>query len=326
MTQVKPSFEERVANECATLDELSETMSQLRVHWDIRPEEQSPFKARVRRRTFGDVIFAEMEVGACSGGRGRYQISSAKDEYICLTYFPKGRQVFSQRSEDTHIRGNELFVWDGLNPAEFVCPVPTAGETIMFPRSMVSQRIGNKRNIVGRKASYDQGTTKLLASHCHLLHQTIETIPEHIRRDVIYSTLDLLLSCTESSEYGSKTSYKQKLWDRIQEYVRAEIENENLSVNLVSQTFGFSTRYLQTLFAENKTTFLEFVRQERLDHAARALASPWFASSNITEIAHRFGFCDLSHFSRTFRKRYKLSPVAYRAAASNGLLSPLGSH
>jgi hypothetical protein len=43
--------------------ELADVMRQLRVHWSIQPADPSLFRARVRRRSYGSVIFAEMEVG-----------------------------------------------------------------------------------------------------------------------------------------------------------------------------------------------------------------------------------------------------------------------
>lgn len=316
MANTAEGFEESVATECCPADALAEIMRQIRVHWSIQPADPSSFRVRARRRGYGSVIFAEMEVDSCTGFRGPHEIRSAEGEYICLTYYSQGRQRFSQRAAEAEIGADQLLIWDSAQPAEFACPVPTRGATIMFPRAMVLQKMGNERTVFSRNAFLNEATTRLLASHCRLLHETVDMIPPRNRLDVISSTLDLLLSCTTMAESGSSTSYKLALWARVQQHVRERLDDDELCVEDVANAFGFSKRYLQSLFAENNTTFLQFAREERLDRAARALTSPQFACNSVTEIAHRFGFYDLSHFSRTFRKRFTQSPSAYRGSVN----------
>jgi AraC family transcriptional regulator, exoenzyme S synthesis regulatory protein ExsA len=49
--------------------------------------------------------------------------------------------------------------------------------------------------------------------------------------------------------------------------------------------------------------------RKRLDHAAALLRT---TGLNVTEIAFESGFEDLSHFSRVFKERFRLSPRGYR--------------
>ena len=49
----------------------------------------------------------------------------------------------------------------------------------------------------------------------------------------------------------------------------------------------------------------------------RALASPALRHRQVGEIAFDWGFNDLSHFGRTFRERYGLSPRAFRLSQSH---------
>ena len=55
-----------------------------------------------------------------------------------------------------------------------------------------------------------------------------------------------------------------------------------------------------------------YLRNLRLEQAARALAD---SMSTIADIAAQAGFYDQSHFTRTFKRKFGLTPQEYRRAA-----------
>jgi AraC family transcriptional regulator len=64
-----------------------------------------------------------------------------------------------------------------------------------------------------------------------------------------------------------------------------------------------------------QTTFGGYVRQLRIEFARRELAGP----SSLAAIASAAGFCDQSHFSRSFKQYTGMTPAEYRLS-----LRPLG--
>jgi AraC family transcriptional regulator len=56
-----------------------------------------------------------------------------------------------------------------------------------------------------------------------------------------------------------------------------------------------------------------YLRKLRLDHAAHALSA---GTDSIADIALQAGFFDQSHFSRTFKLHYGLTPRDYRRHAA----------
>ena len=61
-------------------------------------------------------------------------------------------------------------------------------------------------------------------------------------------------------------------------------------------------------------TFSQFVIEQRLARAHRMLTDPRHAGSTVIAIALASGFGDLSHFHRSFRRRYGATPSDVRAA------------
>jgi len=59
----------------------------------------------------------------------------------------------------------------------------------------------------------------------------------------------------------------------------------------------------------------DHIRERRFERCRTELADPLHAREHITEIALRWGFNDMPHFSRAFRRRFGTAPRDYRARA-----------
>src|SRR5262249_42767897 len=88
-----------------------------------------------------------------------------------------------------------------------------------------------------------------------------------------------------------------------------------LTVGALARRHRVTPRYVQMLFEPEGRTFSEFVLEQRLALAHRRLSDPRFAGLTISAIAFDAGFANLSHFNRTFRRRYDASPSDVREAA-----------
>ena len=55
---------------------------------------------------------------------------------------------------------------------------------------------------------------------------------------------------------------------------------------------------------------MSFVTRHRLETACRQLKDP---SLQVSDVCYESGFNDIPHFNRSFRRRFGVSPSAYRA-------------
>src|ERR1051326_3596015 len=69
-------------------------------------------------------------------------------------------------------------------------------------------------------------------------------------------------------------------------------------------------REFQTLFEESPGKWL---LQRRLEYSAKLLRD---SPMNVTEMAFESDFEDVSHFSRVFKERFNVPPIAYRRDSS----------
>lgn len=102
--------------------------------------------------------------------------------------------------------------------------------------------------------------------------------------------------------------------ERVKDYINSNIRDPRLSVQLVAERIGVTTRYLQLLFAEGDECVSDYIKRERLRGCLLDLRDAGFDHQSITDIAFSWGFNSAAHFSSSFRKVYGLSPRDYRSS------------
>jgi AraC-like DNA-binding protein len=91
----------------------------------------------------------------------------------------------------------------------------------------------------------------------------------------------------------------------------------DLSAAQIGAIVGVSERYVRQLLQDTGKTFSEHVLEQRLLLAYKLLMSPHGARRKISEIAFAVGFSDISHFNRSFRRRFGDVPSAIRVATKS---------
>ena len=85
----------------------------------------------------------------------------------------------------------------------------------------------------------------------------------------------------------------------------------DISLTSLAHALSISPQYLSSLFSKSMgISFSEYVQSLRLRRAAEMLLD---ADWQITELCFQCGFRNFSHFIRSFKKRYGVSPGVYRA-------------
>lgn len=84
-------------------------------------------------------------------------------------------------------------------------------------------------------------------------------------------------------------------------------------VSDLARLVGIGSSRLAHLFkTDARISIRDFVREHRLDAAARLLAT---TEERISAIGYRVGFADASNFNHAFKRRFGMSPRAYRERA-----------
>ncbi len=117
----------------------------------------------------------------------------------------------------------------------------------------------------------------------------------------------------EEPESEIRSNYKNRVNDVFQ-YIDQNL-GANLSLEVLSEVACFSPFHFHRIFRTiTGETLNEYMTRRRVEKAALDLIHK---RDNITEIALKYGFNDISSFSRTFKKYYGEGPTAFRKNHTN---------
>ncbi len=101
----------------------------------------------------------------------------------------------------------------------------------------------------------------------------------------------------------------EKLLDRIMECINKNLNNSELSVDMIADSVGISRVHLHRKMKDlTGQTPHDFIRNIRLKKAAQLLVNQ---GMNVTEVMYACGFANSASFSTVFKKYYGMSPRDY---------------
>ena len=95
---------------------------------------------------------------------------------------------------------------------------------------------------------------------------------------------------------------------RIVDFIEKHLSDQNLSPKKIAASSRISLSYLYSLFNDDDTTVGQFVQVKRLQRAYEILVGDPKGHRTVSEIAYEVGFKNVSHFSRTFSRHFRIAP------------------
>ncbi|EOR26989.1 two component AraC family transcriptional regulator, partial [Clostridium sartagoforme AAU1] len=93
------------------------------------------------------------------------------------------------------------------------------------------------------------------------------------------------------------------------EYIKQNYMKQ-ISLEEVSSFVGFNSSYFSHLFKkESGKNFLEYLSETRMNKAKEFLKE---SNLSISVICERVGYCDIKHFTKSFKKIAGIKPNEYR--------------
>lgn len=96
--------------------------------------------------------------------------------------------------------------------------------------------------------------------------------------------------------------------------VDALLGDPHLHAQRIAARLGLSVRYLSRLFNAEQTSLMSDVWARRLERCPADLLRADAGAHRVVDIAMRWGFSELSHFSRAFKERHGVSSRECRVA------------
>jgi AraC-like DNA-binding protein len=285
---------------------------------------REPFEGTAVRRAVQcgaeeSVSFIEVQSVPQKAVRSPRQIRRDRDAWLMLLVQTAGPAILRQDGHTAVLGPGDMVLFDSTRAYQFTFDAPFRQLVVKVPHTRLAARLPQASLWLGRPIISSSAIGRILAAHVAAVSAGIGSVPPAVRPALIDRTLDLIALTFAGAQHalGDQASTARRvLLVRAMQFLDAHLHDPALAPADIAAALGISAGYLHRLFQGVGTSVSGHIREQRLARCREELASPLHAGEHITEVALRWGFNDLPHFSRAFNARYGVSPREYRATRS----------
>jgi AraC-like DNA-binding protein len=291
---------------------------------DMRQRSEQPFRGLIELHCAGALRIGVLGMTPVDTIRSE-ALARDGDDGLIISLLQSGSVHHSQLGEERTIGPDEGVVCDCGYPGFFNLLVDSRFWTIKIPRVMVTRALPRVGRFAGAALNRDPVARLLLSVYLKAALDVdfadsklaVALYDQHI--------VDLIVLALGAE--GDARALAQGRGGRearraaVLREIELRLQEPSLSAAAVAVSLGVTPRYVHVLLEETGHSFMEHVLERRLEKIAEDLRDPLQGDRRITDIAFAAGFADLSHFNRTFRRRFGETPSQMRGAAIHRRLS-----
>lgn len=246
------------------------------------------------------------------------QIGQASDAWIMLALQTRGPAILRQGGETAVLGPGDMVLYDSTRPYEFQFDAPFRQLVVKLPHARLAPLLPRASAWLGRPVGAGSPMGQVLAAHLATVSNAIGDVDPALRPGLIARTIDLIaltFSGTAREFAGAGTTVQAAQVARAKRFIEGRLADPALDAAATAAALGVSEGHLHRLFHTAGTTAGAYIRRRRLERCRADLADPLRAGERITEIALRWGFNDMPHFSRVFRAAFGVTPSEWRSEA-----------
>lgn len=245
------------------------------------------------------------------------RLPRAQRNAALLTLHLEGRAVVEHQGRCSELLPGDFCLIDLSRPFR-VDMGQTRAQTVHLPLSVLREACPRMEQLAGLAIQGDGPSAGFLRGLFQQLFDTADLLTEPVADKLADAIPYMLAALAEAVELPMPppSQMREHHKRQVRRFARENLGNADLCADMIGKAVGLSTSYLFELFADEELTLMRWVRRERLARCRRELADPALRHRSIAQIAQAWGFGDMTHFSRSFREVFGISPRAFRHAPS----------
>jgi AraC-like DNA-binding protein len=283
---------------------------------EIEPLGTDGFSQSATLRNLPGLSLASMSSTSIRAARTPQLIADGNDS-LNLAVNIAGTTEYRQLGRETVIGSYEAVLVSTADEGDVVSPGAKRGLSIIVPRQTIATMVRDPEDMICRPLPRSE-VLRLLISY---VQSTDGLSLETPGLGQVFAThvQDLMALAIGATSDGEEVARGRGLRAARLAAIKLDIGRSfgrnDLSISALARRHGVTTRYIQKLFENEGVTFTEFVIERRLLEAMRMLTDPQFAGHGIGDVALKAGFGDLPYFTRSFRRRFGMTPSEAREQA-----------
>lgn len=266
----------------------------------------APFNGVLKRRPMGGLEVGLIRSSPLFYRRGITEIRQNPTDGFNILYLTDGEIKVAQGGAGTIVAPGDFVLYHHGSPFEIEIKKSYTATSVTVPYKLLSSRLRNATRYTAKAIS---GTSPNAVLACSLMKQFQQ--PEIFdamgrAENVAHAMVEIIASAVEIAFGSSFEAGIPSVVSRAKDYMLHNLDNSDLDLDQIAQANAVSPRTLIRAFATEGMTPMRWLWRQRLRESFEALSSGKIES--VTSAVFAFGFKDLSHFSRAFKKEFGLSP------------------
>lgn len=267
------------------------------------------FSGRITARSCGPLRFAKCETTSWEIARSQRDINRAPADHYTIYLQLRGQTLMDQCDETFAFHRNDIFISDGRKPFRARLSEGGFRAWAVVPRAMVDWRAPWLR----QRPLYRLDSNSAFAdlARCHFVHLVSDGLSE-TKTNLLTDNLCNLIALGTADDIAPNRFAPELQIEAALAFCRQNLHLSELSPRVVAARLGISVRTLHLRFETLGQTFGRWLLETRLDACKKALRDLHQRNRAISEIAYSCGFNDLSHFNKSFRACFGMTPSQWR--------------
>lgn len=297
----------------------NDTFTELYCEADVRwPHRGEPHDANWSGNAFGDLHVSNIHAAMTHTViRSPAMIRSDGQHDYLLIMLTEGFAQVTQADRTATIEQGTFVIVDCAVPFEYHSPEEFRQIVVHVPRQSLTARLPEHiiAELATRPIGGGGGAGRLVTDVLKGIVALGADLSPGSATALSSSALDMLAVAVAETPASMRTSGAAHHRDLtlVKQALQRNIHNADYLLPDLAAEVGMSPRYIQKLFAETGATPRNWLQQARLERARNQLLT---TDLTLADIATQIGYRDVSHFSRSFRARFAVSPGQYRTRES----------
>lgn len=292
-------------------DQWSEKLVASHLPWAISNIPEKQFKADLSVRSFSDYKLMNCACDTLKGYRHSLEIGSTDEAYFCILLLRSGQEKITVRGEDLFLKDSDIVLWDSTQKMSFHVPDHIQKTSLLFPAAALTSIFPRAHDYAGSIIPSESSMGGMLARHLDSLQKEMWRLDSSSLISLMKPTMEILATVLTGNQVYSQSTIRNMTLQHIKQYILNNLHDYTLSPTVISENAGISIRYLHMLFEQENTTVTNWIKKCRLHRCKDEVCAAQNRGKTITEIAFNWGFNDISHFSKVFKKEFGHSPRSY---------------
>ena len=237
----------------------------------------------------------------------------SQDNYLAVVLL-SGTYSLEQNSREVFLQPGDITIYDATRPHRIHSSTGFSKLLISIPRKIMRDRIAGIEHCTALAVSGKTGVGAVTTHFIQSAANQVEQLVSHEFSALSEQSLNLLtLALTSVRPQNFTLSRSRSLsLQLVKDFVKRYLTDPLLNTTMIAAGTRLSPRYINDLFQDENTSLMRYVWALRMEKCYQDILN--MPHQSVSTIAFKWGFNDMSHFSRAFKRQFGLCPTALKQA------------